>query len=83
MGRRRKFYEKIVSGQSDNNIPFDRTCVLLEHLGFNARISGDHHIFEKPGIEDPINIQPTRESKVKPYQVKQIRKVLLDYNLEP
>jgi len=25
MGRRRKFYEKIVSGQSDKNISFDRT----------------------------------------------------------
>ena len=83
MGRRRKLYEKIVSGQSDQNISFDRTCTLLRHLGFAERISGDHHIFEKPGVDDPINIQPTSEAKVKPYQVRQIRQLLLDYNIEP
>ena len=44
---------------------------------------GDHHIFEKPGVHDPINIQPTSEAKVKPYQVRQIRQLLLDYNIEP
>ncbi len=64
MGKRRKFYEKIISGQSDKNISFDRTCTLLKHLGFTERIAGDHHIFEKPGIDDPVNIQPTRETKV-------------------
>lgn len=83
MGRRRKHYQKIMSGQSDKNIPFGRTRTLLEHLGFTERIKGDHHIFEKPEIDELIDIQPTSEAKLKPYQVRQIRRVLIDYELEP
>lgn len=84
MGRRRKLYDRIVSsGQSDKNIPFDRTRSLLTHLGFTERIVGDHHIFEKLGVDPVINIQPTREGDCKTYQVKQIREVLIDYELQP
>ena len=82
MGKRRKVYDRILSGQSDKNIPFEQTRTLLRYLGFNERVSGDHYIFEKPGVDGLVNIQPTRESKCKPYQVKQIRRVLLDYKIE-
>lgn len=81
MGKRRKLYDRILSGQSDKNIPFERTRTLLKHLGFNERITGDHYIFEKPGVDPLIDIQP-KEAKCKAYQVKQIRKVLIDYEIE-
>jgi hypothetical protein len=81
VGRRRKLLERILSGRSDRNIPFDRTRTALRSLGFTEDVEGDHHIFRKEGVRELIDIQPTREAKVKPYQVAQIRKVLLDYGL--
>ena len=44
------------------------------------RIKGDHHIFYKEGIVEIINIQP-KKNMAKPYQVRQIRKLILDYKL--
>jgi hypothetical protein len=40
---------------------------------------GDHHIFSKPGVADILNLQP-RDSQAKPYQVKQVRSVIIRYN---
>ena len=67
-------------GVSDANIPFTQMCHLLIKLGFEERIRGSHHIFTKDGIEEIINLQ-TKGSKAKPYQVKQVRNLLLKYNL--
>ena len=53
---------------------------MLERLGFAGRVRGDHHIFTKKGVEEILNVQPKR-SKAKPYQVKQVRNVLLRYRL--
>jgi len=53
---------------------------LLRHLGFDERIRGSHHIFTKEGLEDILNLQP-KEAKAKPYQVKQVRNVILKYKL--
>ena len=73
-----KILQRILSGQSDANIPFSDVAHLLTHLGFTMRVSGSHHIFTKPGISERINVQ--REgSKAKPYQIKQVRRVLLDH----
>jgi len=43
-------------------------------------VSGSHHIFTRPGIHERINIQ--REGgKAKPYQVRQVRRILASYKL--
>lgn len=81
MGKTEKIFERVLSGTSDNNIKFEDLKSLLIHLGFNQRIKGSHHIYYKNGLEEIVNIQPT-DSKAKPYQVKQIRKIILKYNLE-
>ncbi len=81
MGRRRKLFERILSGHSDANIPFEQTRTLLKALGFSEDIEGDHFIYRKEGVPGRINIQP-QGAKCKPYQVRQIRKVLVDYDLK-
>ena len=53
---------------------------LLEGLGFTERIKGSHHIFAQAGIADIVNLQP-HGSKAKPYQVKQVRKLINEYRL--
>lgn len=66
--------------RSDANVPFEGLCDLLKRLGFEERLRGDHHIFTIDGVEEILNLQPS-DSKAKPYQVKQVRKVILKYNL--
>jgi len=53
----------------------------LKHFGFEERIKGSHHIFRKAGIEEKINLQKDG-NKAKPYQVKQVRNILVTYKLE-
>ena len=80
MAKSDKLLEQVLRGTSDANIAFDRMCHLLRKLGLDGRIRGSHHIFTKDGIEEILNLQP-KDSKVKPYQVKQIRNVILKYKL--
>ncbi len=75
-----KLLQRIVSGTSDANISFADLRQLLLRLGFGERIRGDHHIFAKDGVEEILNLQP-KASKAKPYQVRQIRNVIIRYKL--
>lgn len=78
MGRYDKIISKILKGKSDNNISFLSLRQLLLHLGFEERIKGSHHIFRKAGVEEKINLQQEK-NKAKPYQVRQIRELVLKY----
>jgi predicted RNA binding protein YcfA (HicA-like mRNA interferase family) len=80
MRRRDKVLEQILRGTSDANVSFDEVCRLLQKLGFEMRVRGDHHIFTKEGVEEILNLQP-KGGKAKPYQVKQVRAVILKYKL--
>jgi predicted RNA binding protein YcfA (HicA-like mRNA interferase family) len=75
-----KTIEKLLRGESDANIRFEELCQLLQAKGFRMRVSGSHHIFTRSGVMERINIQ--REgSKAKPYQVRQVRRILAQYKL--
>ena len=52
----------------------------MQRFGFEMRIKGSHHIFRRKGIEEKPNLQKDG-NKAKPYQVKQIRKIILKYEL--
>lgn len=73
--------ERILSGRSDANIPFEQTRTLLKALGSGEDIEGDHFIYRKEGVSSRINIQP-QGAKCKPYQVRPFRNVLIDYDLK-
>lgn len=75
-----KLLTRILSGTSDANISFAQMCQLLAKLGFDRRVRGSHHIFSKDGVEEILNLQP-KGSKAKPYQVKQVRNLILKYKL--
>jgi hypothetical protein len=69
-----------LSGTADAAMRFQDVCALLERLGFQVRVKGSHHIFRKEGIEEKLNLQ--REGQhAKPYQVKQVRAILIKYRL--
>jgi hypothetical protein len=71
-----KTLNRILRGTSDANIGFDDLCTLLRHLGFEERVRGGHHIFSRDGVAEILNLQP-RGSQAKPYQVKQVRNVIV------
>ncbi len=75
-----KTIEKLLRAESDANMRFEELCHLLQAKGFRMRISGSHHIFTRAGVIERINLQ--REgAKAKPYQVRQVRKILAQYKL--
>ena len=80
MAKYDELLSRILRGTSDANVLFNQLRNLLRRLGFEERIRGDHHIFTKNGVEEIINLQP-QGSKAKPYQVKQVRGVILKYRL--
>ncbi len=80
MAKHKKLLEYILMRQGDSNVSFTALCNLLSVLGFEERIKGDHHIFTKDGVDEIINLQP-KGGKAKPYQVKQIRNVIIRYNM--
>ena len=81
MRRRSRLLQTILSGRSDANIRFNDLLVLLRRMGFDERIRGSHHIFTKDDLDEVVNVQP-QDGQVKPYQVRQIRQLILRYELE-
>ncbi len=80
MTRADKVLEQVLRGTSDANVAFSDLCSLLLRLGFTERVRGSHHIFWKEAVEEILNLQP-KGNKAKPYQVKQVRHVILKYKL--
>ena len=80
MGQIEKLLQSIMSGQHDKHIRFHDLQTILKRMGFRERIKGDHFIYTKIGIAEKINIQPSG-NMAKPYQVKQVRSIILKYKL--
>lgn len=80
MTKTEKILRKLLSGVSDTNIAFSDLLVLIENLNFNSRIRGSHYIFTRDGIEEILNLQE-KGGKAMPYQVKQVRNIILRYHL--
>ena len=75
-----KTLRQVLSGASDAGIRFDELCALLQRIGFEMRTKGSHHVFRRKGIEEMINLQRDGNN-AKPYQVKQVRSVILKNGL--
>jgi len=75
-----KILNSILLGRQDKNIRFDDLRKILMQLGFKERIKGDHFIYKYHGIPERVNIQPDG-NMAKGYQVRQIRTILMKYEL--
>ena len=81
MNRQERLRRRILDGRSDTNVRFDELRSLLVNLGFVERVRGSHHIFRKTGVAERINLQRDG-SHAKPYQVRQVRQLIMKYQLE-
>ncbi len=76
---KRKLLRKILAGSK--NIRFDDMVLLINAFGFElARVSGSHHIFIHPAVDELVNMQNVN-GQAKPYQVRQFLKLVERYNL--
>lgn len=80
MTRRDKDLARVLDPASDAAISFEMLVHVLKRLGFDVRVRGSHHVFFKDGVVEIIDLQ-RRGSMAKPYQVRQVRRVILQYNL--
>ena len=80
MNRHERLLHTILRGRSDANIRFSELRALMTYLGFEERIRGSHHLFDKDGIVEIVNLQ-SQGGHAKPYQVKQVRQLILKYKL--
>ena len=80
MSQYEKLLLSILSGTRDKSLLFADLQTVLDRLGFQCRIRGDHFIYTRDDVEEIINIQPVG-NKAKPYQVKQVRNIILRYQL--
>jgi len=75
----RKTLEQILQGS--RNIRFEDFLRLVEAFGFRqARVSGSHHIFSRPGMVEAVNLQEYH-GQAKPYQVRQFLRLVEKYGL--
>jgi predicted RNA binding protein YcfA (HicA-like mRNA interferase family) len=76
---KQKLLKKILAGSK--NIRFEEMVALVEAFGFRlARVSGSHHIFIHPGVDELVNLQNVN-GQAKPYQVRQFLRLVERYNL--
>lgn len=80
MANWRKTLRRVLAGTADANIRFEDLRNLLTRLSFNERIKGDHYIFSREDIEAILNLQP-QNGMTKPYQVGQVRDVIVEARL--
>jgi predicted RNA binding protein YcfA (HicA-like mRNA interferase family) len=80
VARDQKLLLRILSGTSDANVGFDELRRLLRHIGFEERVKGSHHIFVRGGVEELVTLQRSG-AQAKPYQVRQVRKIIVRYGL--
>ena len=80
MSQYEKLLLRILCGTQYSNVAFSDLQKVLTILGFVVRIKGDHFIYTRDDIDEIINTQP-KGNKAKPYQVKQVRNLILKYQL--
>ena len=79
MVNKKKILQKLLSGSK--NVSFREAVACAEAFGFCLlRTSGSHHIYGHPKIPRLINLQNVK-GQAKPYQVKQLLKIIEEYNL--
>ncbi len=80
MVKKEKLLQKIQNSQK--NVRFSDFCKLLEYFGFRlSRIKGSHHLYQHPKIDEVMNVQSKKDGLAKPYQVKQLLKLVEQHHL--
>ena len=78
--KRRKLLKRFSEGQL-RNVAFGDMINMVEGFGFRLdRVSGSHHIFLHPAVQELVNLQEVK-GETKPYQIRQFLRLIERYNL--
>jgi predicted RNA binding protein YcfA (HicA-like mRNA interferase family) len=79
MTKKQKLVQRLIVGSK--NVRFSDLQQVAEGYGFILlRVTGSHHIYSHPGLEELINLQDVN-GQAKPYQIKQFLKLVEKYDL--
>ena len=81
MSQNEKLLAELLDGAHDKGFLFSDLQKILMLCGFDLRIKGDHFIYTRKNVEEIVNLQPLKGNKAKPYQVKQVREIIVKYRL--
>lgn len=80
MNRRRLL--RRLAGGAVNNVAFKDIVDLAQAMGFReVRVAGSHHIFANDNVPGLLNLQEV-DGEAKPYQVRQLLRMIERYNLK-
>ncbi|MBA2278768.1 MAG: type II toxin-antitoxin system HicA family toxin [Chloroflexia bacterium] len=74
--------EKLLAKARNNpaDVRFSDACALAEAYAFRfIRQTGSHRQFGREGVPTLVNLQPEKNGKAKPYQVRQLVKLIDAY----
>lgn len=64
------------------NVRFKDLTRLVEALGFELRRTrGSHHVYLRPDIDELLVLQPDKNGDAKPYQTRQLLRLVERYAL--
>ena len=81
MSQNEKLLSELLDGVHDKSFLFSDLQKILSACGFELRTRGDHFMYTRDDVAEIINIQPVHGNRAKPYQVKQIREIVVKYRL--
>ncbi|TAK29758.1 MAG: type II toxin-antitoxin system HicA family toxin [Chloroflexota bacterium] len=81
MARWRLVLARVLSGSADRGVRFADLRGLLLALGFEERVRSSHHIYTRSSVVEILNLQPCDGGMAKPYQVRQVRDLIVKYRL--
>jgi predicted RNA binding protein YcfA (HicA-like mRNA interferase family) len=77
-----KLLSRIVGG-STTNVASEDFCALMEALGFELdRTRGSPRLYYYGAIRKRLTVQPLKDGDAKPYQIRQLLRLVEQYNLE-
>jgi predicted RNA binding protein YcfA (HicA-like mRNA interferase family) len=77
----RRLLARLTTGDL-RNVRFDDFARLLEALGFEQRRTrGSHQVFVHPDLGEILVVRPTRGGDAKPYQLRQLLRLIEQYAL--
>ena len=71
----------LLEASKDYGHRFDDVVHYLQTTGWKMRQKGGHRIFTRPGVPVLLNLQPEEDGKAKAYQIRQVRRTLVQHHL--
>jgi len=71
----------LLEASEDYSHRFKDVVSYLQTAGWTMRLKGSHHIFTRPGVLVLLNLQPEKNGNAKGYQIRQIRRMLTQFDL--